>query len=93
MRLNIPGINGSLGECVLCGDTFLQEILLYQTVPMINIDGFSKNLPVHQKCLKILENNGPNWKTLPNGPLRQEFAKGESECPTSKSVNTPVPQV
>ena len=76
MRISIPGIGGSLGECVLCGETFMKEILLGQTVPTVLIDGFDRALPIHkEKCLSVLEKNGPDWKTLPDGPLRQEFAK------------------
>jgi hypothetical protein len=68
MRISIPGIGGNLGECILCGDTFLKEILLNQTVP------------IHKdKCLETLKKNGTDWRTLPDGPLRREFENHFSE--------------
>ena len=77
MRVSIPGVGGSLGECILCGDTFLKEIMFNQTVPTIQIDGFSMALPIHrEKCLPTLQANGPNWRNLPDGPLRKEFEDG-----------------
>jgi hypothetical protein len=76
MRISIPGIGGSLGECVLCGETFLKEIMLDQTVPTVRVEGFDVDLPIHrEKCLSALEKNGPDWRTLPDGPLRKEFEK------------------
>ncbi|HTY25593.1 MAG TPA: hypothetical protein VMC85_20860 [Desulfomonilaceae bacterium] len=81
MKLDIPGIDGSLGECVLCGESFLKEIMLNQTVATIHLDGFNAALPIHKEtCLPALEKNGPDWKTLPDGPLRREFAKHFSEA-------------
>ncbi|MGA9668385.1 MAG: hypothetical protein WBQ94_04210 [Terracidiphilus sp.] len=75
MRRDLPGIGGSLGECVLCGESFAFEVLLGKAVNMIEIKGFSKELPIHGKCLTALEANGKDWRTLPEGPLRREFAK------------------
>ena len=76
MRLDIPGIGGSLGECVFCGESFLKEIMLNHSVAMIHLDGFDSALPIHKEtCLPALERNGPDWKLLPDGPLRREFAK------------------
>ena len=66
MRISLPGIGGSLGECVLCGESFCKEILLGQSVPMIHVDGFDRDLPIHkEKCLPALESNGPDWHNLP----------------------------
>jgi hypothetical protein len=78
MQISIPGIGGNLGECVICGGTFLQEILLNQTVQMIQIVGLSREVPVHTKCVPVLMavvDAGGDWKLLPEGPLRQEYAK------------------
>ena len=78
MRVDIPGIGGSLGECCVCGKPFLKEILLRQQVAMIGIEGLSRDVPVHQDCVKTLQSvkdAGGNWRLLPEGPLRAEFAK------------------
>lgn len=82
MRVSIPGIGGALGECCVCGGTFLTEILLNQTVQMIGIEGMSRDVPVHKKCVQTLQNvkdNGGDWRLLPDGPLREEFAKAQAE--------------
>jgi hypothetical protein len=70
---NPPGIGGSLGQCVLCGQTFLEEILRRREVPIIEIEGMSKYVCIHTKCLKVLEANGSDWRTLPDGPLRRAY--------------------
>lgn len=74
MRVDYPGIGGSLGQCVLCGDSFALEVLLGESVPRIGIDGFSKDLPVHQKCVDAIKPGDP-WESLPEGPLRREYAE------------------
>jgi hypothetical protein len=72
---NMPGIGGSLGLCALCGNTFLAEILLGRSVQTIEIEGMDKDVCVHDKCLTALRANGPDWHTLPEGPLRRAYAE------------------
>ena len=81
---NMPGPGGSLGLCAVCGDTFMLEILTGRKVQMIEVEGFDKDVCVHQKCLAVLEKNGPDWHALPEGPLRRAYAKaaGEVEAAT-----------
>jgi hypothetical protein len=50
------------------------EILLGKMVPLIGIDGFEKDLPVHKKCLEGIKPGNP-WQSLPEGPLRREYAR------------------
>ena len=76
---NMPGPGGSLGMCALCGDTFMAEILLGRRVQTVEIEGFDKDVCLHLKCLKVLEQNGPDWRTLPDGPLRRAYEKAASE--------------
>ena len=79
---NMPGPGGSLGMCALCGDTFLVEILLGTMVHRLEIVGMDKDVCLHEKCMKVLENNGPDWRALPDGPLRRAYdktAKGPDE--------------
>jgi hypothetical protein len=83
MKISLPGIGDSLGECVLCGECFATEILLGQMVPMIGIDGFGDtSLPIHKKCqekMQELVSAGAQWDALPDGPLRREYAEHFSE--------------
>lgn len=76
---NMPGIGGSLGMCALCGEGFLTEILLGQTVQTVEIVGMDKDVCLHAKCLTILEKNGPDWHSLPEGPLRRAYARASTE--------------
>lgn len=73
MKVDYPGIGGSLGECVLCGESFALEVMFGRSVPMLGIENFERDLPVHQKCLDSIEPGGP-WEELPEGPLRREYA-------------------
>ena len=87
MRVDIPGIGGSLGECVLCGKPFLAEVLFGKSVQMILIQGMNRKVPIHTACTPILQavvDSGGNWRTLPDGPLRQEFERA-----TKKTQETP----
>ena len=70
---NMPGPGGSLGLCALCGDTFMLEILLGKRVQIIEVEGMDKDVCVHDKCLTVLRRNGPDWRTLPEGPLRRAY--------------------
>lgn len=77
LRYAIPGINGSLGSCAVCGGTFLLEIMTGQSVDSLGLSGFNKDLPVHKKCAKqVIALQGP-WAEIrdkfPEGPLKKCF--------------------
>lgn len=76
MRISYPGIGGSLGECVLCGESFCLEVLTGKSIPLIGIDGFDKDLPFHKKCVDAMTAlpKPLRWEALPDGPLRREYA-------------------
>lgn len=71
----MPGPGGSQGMCALCGEGFLKEILLGERVRTVEIEGMDKDVCLHTKCLKVLKKNGPDWRTLPDGPLRKAYEK------------------
>lgn len=75
---NMPGPGGSLGMCAICGGTFLAEILLGKRVQMVEIVGMDKDVCVHDKCMTVLQTNGPNWRNLPEGPLRRAYQEAEN---------------
>lgn len=71
----MPGLGGALGKCCLCGDTFMREILCYESVPSVRIDGIPQELFIHRrKCLAILKGI-QEWKDLPPGPLREAWER------------------
>jgi len=75
----MPGIGGNLGKCAVCGDTFLTEILFGETVSQVVVEGISQQLSIHTaRCkpkLQEVMNAGGDWKLLPEGPLREAFAR------------------
>ena len=80
MKLDYPGIGGSLGQCVVCGDSFAMEIIMGRSVSMMSIEGFERDLPIHKKCLDNMESiRGQGWESLPEGPLRREYAEHFAE--------------
>lgn len=72
--------------CALCGDGFLMEIVLGQNVQRVGIEGMDKDVCLHKKCLAVLEKNGPDWHTLPEGPLRRAYAKAAGEPQADAAV-------
>lgn len=88
MRIDLPGIGGSLGQCVLCGECFAAEVIFGRGVPMISIDGFARDLPVHQKCVEKMQalKSPFSWENLPEGPLRREYAEAIEK---SEAVSEP----
>lgn len=86
---NMPGPGGSLGMCALCGDTFLAEILMGQKVQTVEIVGMDKDVCLHEKCFKVLKDNGEDWRTLPEGPLRRAYEKAEQVSAGSPGEGTP----
>jgi hypothetical protein len=77
IRYAIPGIGGSLGMCAVCGESFLAEIMMGQSVDSLKLGGVDKDLPVHTKCAeKVIALQGP-WKEIrdkfPEGPIKKAF--------------------
>lgn len=79
MITGMPGINGSLGCCAICGKDFLSEILTNRKVKTFAMDGFDMNLCAHAGCFKLLK-DGMDWRTLPDGPLRKAYAEANQQA-------------
>ena len=75
----MPGIGGSLGVCGLCGEGLIAEILLGKCVQTVEVVGFDKDVCLHDKCLAVLQQNGTDWRTLPDGPLRKAFERASQQ--------------
>lgn len=91
LRYSIPGIGGSLGECVVCGDNFLPEILLGQSIKMMSSESIEADLPVHFKCFDLVDaisKSDKDWHRLPEGPLRRFYAEWDAAREERKKDET-----
>jgi len=80
MIRGMAGPGGSLGQCVLCGATFLVEILMGKSVHVIEVPGIDGDLAIHERCQdQMTELLGHPWQDLPDGPLRRAYAKAEAD--------------
>ena len=76
----VPGPGGSLGECALCGESFVREVLTGRAVHFIEIPGIKEELCLHKGCVETLEAaRGKGWEGLPEGPLRRAYAEAAAE--------------
>jgi hypothetical protein len=51
----IPGIGGSLGECAICGNPFIMEILLGEKISSFTLKGVENTLYGHKNCMPLLK--------------------------------------
>lgn len=70
----MPGPGGSLGECALCGEIFLSEILFGKTVKSFTVPGCRQDLYGHDKCLKEFQG-----KTMLDLPAKSALRKAYEE--------------
>lgn len=76
--VGMPGPGGSLGQCAICGHTFLAEILLGKIVPSFKISASNQTLFAHQMCLP--KDGEFDILTLPEtSPLRRAFEEAKSK--------------
>jgi len=88
LRYAIPGVGGSLGMCAVCGDTFVAELLLGQSVGGLTIAGLDHSVPVHDKCADTVTSLQGPWKDVrdkfPEGPLKKCFDEQLAEQEVSR---------
>lgn len=77
-HFGIPGIGGSLGQCALCGQNFLLEILLNKPVKSFAVDGVKQTLYGHDDCLKKYTGTLDAADLPESSPLRQAWEKAKT---------------
>jgi hypothetical protein len=78
----MPGPGGSLGECALCGEPFLKEILLGESVQSFRMGGVEQELFGHDKCLKAFE--GKTCLDLPEkSAIRKAYERQQQKAASS----------
>jgi len=85
----LPGVGGSLGTCVYCGQSFFKELILGKQCRIISLGGqdFAIHIPSCFDKLKEICIDGhlkfEQWRELPeNSPLIKELQRLESETVT-----------
>ena len=76
----MPGPGGSLGECALCGECFIKEILFGENVSSFRMGGVTQELFGHKKCLKEFEG-----KTCLDLPAKSAIRKAYEKQQAAKS--------
>ena len=73
-----PGVGGSLGECALCGESFVAEIMLRRPVKSFRVSGCGTELYGHDKCLA--EFQGKTMLDLPQkSALRKAYEQQQEK--------------
>ncbi len=79
-HFGIPGPDGSIGTCALCGKSFAAEVLLGKNVKSFKQAGCETWFYGHDKCLE----SAKSLKTLldlpEESPLRQQYERQEREA-------------
>jgi len=79
-----PGIGGGLGQCALCGESFIKEMLLSKSFAEITSDGFEGTLYAHKECLTKYGEKLDLNKLPDKSPLKEAYLKQceeLDECP------------
>lgn len=70
-HVGIPGIGGSLGQCQVCGQNFMMEILMGKKVASFEMSNFpDQMLYAHHKCVGSIK-AGMDIDALPDGPIKK----------------------
>jgi len=78
LSIGMPGPDCRLGECQLCGKTFMDYLLFGDIITTGHVPGIAEELAMHIHCAELLFHEIP-WKDLPDGPIRRVFEKAEKE--------------
>lgn len=75
--VGMPGPGGMPGECQVCGQSFLCDIVLGRKCLIGRVEGIETPFALHQKCEKYIK-DGMKWEDLPEGPLRRVFQEAHA---------------
>ncbi len=83
-----PGIHGSLGQCAVCGENFLTEIVFNESVDSFTIPQSDQTLYAHKDCLNRMEKMSEQNKTMLDLPEKSPLRKA-AEKMQRKAQNDP----
>ena len=82
MSFGCPGIGGSLGQCALCGESFVVEVCLGLPVKPFKFTNCEDTLYGHVKCIDQIGDKEFDVLTLPpKSPLRRAYERGVTSEP------------
>jgi hypothetical protein len=86
-HIGIPGGGGALGECQICGNDFLLEIMMGQKVATFHLEECGdQTLYAHKRCLPLLK-SGMKPEELPDkSPIRKAFQEAQQDSPCTPST-------
>jgi len=72
IHLGCPGVGGSLGQCALCGESFVVEVCIGKPVKSFDYNG--QTMYLHEGCQKYSVDGVVDCLALPEkSPLRKAF--------------------
>ena len=74
-HVGCPGVGESLGQCAVCGDSFLTEIVFHESVKTFSLTVSDQMLYAHKKCLSLIKKLSKQNKTLLDLPEKSPLRK------------------
>ena len=91
----MPGVGGSLGTCVICGDSFALQVLTGQSVQSLSLGWIEQTCYGHDKCISILQEtiktNPDDWAKQfpPESPIHKTYVEALELAGTRKLPEPP----
>ena len=73
MLQGMPGPGGSLGQCQICGKSFITEVAMGKKITVGRVPGIDCDLAVHETCIPLIV--GKPWQEMPDGPVKEAFER------------------
>ena len=71
---------GGLGECCLCGETFLKDLILGKNIRSVNVDGFTgSQMYAHIDCIDKYVKDGVTFLDLPDKSILKRLVLEQGE--------------
>ncbi len=93
-HIGCPGPGGSLGQCAVCGQSFLKEVIFGKNVRTFSVGGLDAILYAHDPdCVNIVKEineMGGDWRKLPPGPLRKAYQEANGKAEIVREAAAPT---
>ena len=73
-------VGGGLGECCLCGETFLKDLILGKNIKSVNVDGFTgSQMYAHIDCIDKYVKDEVTFLDLPDKSILKRLVLEQGE--------------